>query len=260
MARQRFVSKFYNCSYDSLVHISKAPANRLIPCTIYGEIRKKDVAELKNRFSFQMTFKSAKDKEDFSGTRFHIEGMMPNGNLKSAKEFLKERKMQLQYNKSVYMHFEIPGGYLYSGWKSGRKTKIKPKDLPKSYVYVSNYKKNGYLETAGVVDIAYEPSPFHNHTFKDDFLYISYNKMLPKANPDQWAKLLETCDEYVFGNDIINVLKGIEINNPDNQELQKKITVIKAQMVAQYNAYADQMREDFGREEKHIEDFSELEW
>ncbi|MCB7507885.1 hypothetical protein G7B22_22030 [Blautia sp. MSK.20.9] len=261
MAKRRFASKFYNCSYDSLVPVRKAPADRLIPCTVYGEITKETVAALKDRFAFQMFSESAKDKNgDFPGIRFSVKGTMPNGNLKSAKEFLKEKEMRLRHDKSVYMHFEIPGGYLYSGWKSGRKTKIKPEDLPKSYVRISNYKKNGYMETAGVVDMIYEPGPFHNHTFKDDFLYIAYKERLPEAKQGCWSELLEACDEYVFGNDIINVLKGIETNNPDNQELLDKVQTIKSQMVVQYNAYVDQMRQDFGREEKYIKDFSELEW
>ena len=154
MTKKRFASKFYNCSYDSLVPVSKAPADRLISCTVYGELTKETVAELQDRFAFQMLSESAKDKkEDFSGIRFSVKGTMPNGNLKSVKEFLKEKEMRLRHDKSVYMHFEIPGGYLYSGWKSGRKTKIKPEDLPKSYVRISNYKKNGYMETAGVVDM-----------------------------------------------------------------------------------------------------------
>ena len=116
------------------------------------------------------------------------------------------------------------------------------------------------METAGVVDMIYEPGPFHNHTFKDDFLYIAYKERLPEAKQGCWSELLEACDEYVFGNDIINVLKGIETNNPDNQELLDKVQTIKSQMVVQYNAYVDQMRQDFGREEKYIKDFSELEW
>lgn len=52
MAKRRFASKFYNCSYDSLVPVGKAPADRLIPCTVYGEITKETVAELKDRFAF----------------------------------------------------------------------------------------------------------------------------------------------------------------------------------------------------------------
>ena len=83
---------------------------------------------------------------------------------------------------------------------------------------------------------------------------------MPEAKQGCWSELLEACDEYVFGNDIINILKGIETNNPDNQELLDKVQTIKSQMVVQYNAYVDQMRQDFGREEKYIKDFSELEW
>lgn len=113
MTKKRFASKFYNCSYDSLVPVSKAPADRLISCTVYGEITKETVAELKDRFAFQMLSESAKDKkEDFSGIRFSVKGTMPNGNLKSAKEFLKEKEMRLRHDKSVYMHFESPGGNL----------------------------------------------------------------------------------------------------------------------------------------------------
>ena len=88
MAKRKFASKFYNCSYDSLVPVRKAPADRLIPCTVYGEVTKETVAELKDRFAFQMFSESAKDKnEDFPGIRFSVKGTKKTEILKVQRSF-----------------------------------------------------------------------------------------------------------------------------------------------------------------------------
>ena len=70
--------------------------------------------------------------------------------------------------------------------------------------------------------------------------------------------LYSLCDEYVFGNDILTVVCGIEKNNPDNQLIQDKIRIIKQQLVIQYNAYVNEMNTDLGRNMKYIQDFNEL--
>ena len=222
MAKKKLNNTFYNIDYYSMKHISKLPPDTLIT----GDLL----------YSTEENI----DKFDFPEAEFFDTGQhywvvkFPVRIRKELKEYVKTLGMDLQYDKFVYTHNEIPEGYLYSGWGTGRKTKIKSDDLPESFVYLGNYKKHGYLQTAGVTDIAYKPSPFHNHTFKDDFLYLSYNGEVVLKGV--WEKSIY--DEYVFGNDIVDVIFSIEKFNPD---LKEKTDAIKKRMVEQYNAYCDEM-------------------
>lgn len=172
------------------------------------------------------------------------------------------------YNVGYYRYVRAPGGehqyeynedkngYLFSGWRTGKKTKIKPEDLPPDYIKVTNYKKDGYIKTSNVSDVYYEPSKFHNHTFKDDFLLIAYgDNKLPK---DSFTMNLTICDEYIFGNDIIDVVAGIEKYNPQNEQLQERIKKIKEDMVVQYNLYVDEMEESGFQHSDKIKSFDEL--
>lgn len=145
---------------------------------------------------------------------------------------------------------QLPGGRLYSGWRTGRATNIKAEDLPESYVLCHSYKKRGYLQTAGVTDISYRPSPFHNHTFKDDFLFVKYDGKFdpPEAviTYNDSTYLFDQTGEYIFGNDIVDVVLNIEKYSPDVAE---KLQEIKAAMVTQYNAWIDEMGGMFGLDE-----------
>lgn len=256
MANKRFNSKFYCLQYMAMAPVSKAPDDKFIPCEIYGTITKELVEEWKKNFDFIV--ESINEEEKLKYECYSIKGFIPKMNLKKAKNQMKENGIRLHSSSYVYMCFEIPGNYLYSGWKTGRKTKIKPEDLPESYIRTTNYKKDGYLETAGVVDIEYKESPFHNHTFKDDFLFISYSKKLPELHPGHTDEMFDACDEYIFGNDILNIIEGIEKNNTDNKELQDKIKTIKARMVNQYNAFIDEVGSRLGSGYSYVKDFSEL--
>ena len=54
----------------------------------------------------------------------------------------------------------------------------------------------GFLNTANVTKLTYNPDLHFNHMFKDDFLYISYN------SPSKRRKIFnaeEPYDEYVWG-------------------------------------------------------------
>lgn len=256
MAKRKFNSKFYCQEYTAMAHISKVPDDRWIPCEVYGTITKDMVDTWKKDFGYIL--ESINEEEKLKYECHSIKGFLPKSNIDKAKDYMQANNLTMRYDKYVYMHFQIPGGYLYSGWKTGRKTKIKPEDLPKSYVHLCNYKKHGYLETAGVMDIVYHPSPFHNHTFKDDFLFISYSGELPENKHGYSDELFGLCDEYVFGNDILTVINGIEKNNKGNEKLMEKIQEIKSDMVKQYNAYVDEMGATFGKYQKYINDFSEL--
>ena len=148
----------------------------------------------------------------------------------------------------MFIYRTIPGGYLYSTLRPGAKTKIKPEDLPADYIeiHVSGYAD--YIKTSSVKDIMYVESPFHNHSFKDDYLYVSYNELINRRNMYDIKVCLS-----VRGQDIIPVLLGIEKNSHIDTEI---IQNIKERMVKQYNAYVDESNGIFNLSK--IETFDQL--
>lgn len=132
-----------------------------------------------------------------------------------------------------YVHQELPDGRLYAGWGFRHPTKLTKDDLPPDYIEVTNYKKHGYIRTAGVKGLVYHPSLDHDHSFKDDFLYISYWKPLGHyvGGFDKGSTYAE-CDEYLFGWDCVEFIKAMERWSPSYDTSK-----IRQQMVDQYNAY-----------------------
>lgn len=252
--RKKFNSQFYNIDYYKTTHIKNIPDDKYIMCKMTGTITKDIISNLEKDYAFKYDAQFDDEETDIV---YSVNGWFKKGNIEKAKNMLKEKHICLTYDKYQMMFYEIPGGYLYAGWKSGRKTKILPKDLPESYVYLRNYKKHGYINTAGVCDVQYIPCAFHSHAFKDDFLFISYHKDKKFTENQSFDEMCGTCDEYIFGNDIVNVIAGIE-KHTDNIEMKEKLLRVKARMVEQYNAYVDEMKETFGRENRKINDFQEL--
>ena len=154
-----------------------------------------------------------------------------------------EEKEYWRDHRYWYVAKKLPDGRLYAGWGSRYPTKLTAEDLPPDYIRVRDYKKDGYIRTAGVKSLVYHPSPFHNHAFKDDSLYISYTQDLGEFI-DLWDTdnssdtTFERCDECIWGNDIIDFIFAVEKNSPDVD-----VTDIKRQMVDQYNAYCAEMDE-----------------
>ena len=67
-------------------------------------------------------------------------------------------------------------------------TKITPDDLPEDYIEIhsrSIWYMSGYLKTSGIVDMYYTYCK-ENHLFKDDYIYLSYNKKL-HLETTQWG-------------------------------------------------------------------------
>ena len=90
------------------------------------------------------------------------------------------------------------------------KTKILPSDLPEWFVEGHYYKNHGYLSAKGVKYLMYKPNLLFNHMFKDDLLYISYDKpIIPVTGEDHWPRF-EGFDEYIWGWDIVSFLKAAE--------------------------------------------------
>lgn len=125
----------------------------------------------------------------------------------------KDGKHQLEKNND----------FLYSNGKY--KTKLTKEDMPNYYIESLYYAYNhGFMNASGVKYIVYKSNKFSNHMFKDDFLYISYNKPITENKDKNSFDFYEGYDEYVWGSNIISMLKAIEkYSNYDISEIKKQI-------------------------------------
>lgn len=253
-ANKQFNSRFYQIDYYKYVTVKKLRDNELIQCRIMNQVSYALIKELEEKFGFHVSASEMENIEAITGngcnrTLVHVNGIISKGQLDAAKQCAHEYHCVIRHDRMFMQHINNPEGYLFAGWNTGFRTKIKPEDLPESYVYISNYKKHGYLETAGVVDVLYMPSTFNDHTFKDDFLYISYGEPL-YYDGNKPFDIFVSADEYISGNDIVDVVKGIEKNNQVNADILNKIAEIKHNMVRKYNACDENHRwERFSKKE-----------
>ena len=97
---------------------------------------------------------------------------------------------------------------LFSGH---HKTKIKEEDLPEWYVFGRYYKLWGFLSTKGITDLQYIPNLWINHFLKDDCLLISYGGKIEEHPDSTDFEKYSGVDERVWGNEILDVLKGARI-------------------------------------------------
>ena len=133
-------------------------------------------------------------------------------------------------------------GTLFSGNYS---TKIIPSMLPEWYARGRYYKRWGYLSVKGITDMKYIPNRFTNHFLKDDFLLISYGGTLVEKEAPRGSTLdrYDGVDEFVFGNEILTILKGArEFSNYD-------ITPIIEQIKDKVEMLAEKYPEDFGKDQ-----------
>lgn len=98
----------------------------------------------------------------------------------------------------------------YTLFSGCHKTKIVEEDLPESYVFGRFYKQWGFFSTGGITDMLYIPNLWVNHFLKDDCLLVSYGSKI-ESNPDtnSFEKYIGF-DERVWGNEILDVLKGAQ--------------------------------------------------
>ena len=91
-------------------------------------------------------------------------------------------------------------------------TKITPADLPEDYIKIHSraiWYMSGYLKTSGIVDMYYTYCK-ENHLFKDDYIYLSYNKKL-HLETTQWGFVdVGDYDVCICGNDIISIVLAAE--------------------------------------------------
>lgn len=96
---------------------------------------------------------------------------------------------------------------LFSGH---HKTKIVEQDLPEWYVFGRYYKMWGFLSTKGITDLRYIPNLWINHFLRDDCLLISYGGKIEEHPDSIDFEKYSGVDERVWGNEILDVLKGAE--------------------------------------------------
>ncbi|MCG4658283.1 hypothetical protein L0N06_17730 [Flavonifractor plautii] len=97
---------------------------------------------------------------------------------------------------------------LFSGH---HRTKIVEEDLPEWYVFGRYYKMWGFLSTKGITDLRYIPNMWINHFLKDDCLLISYGGKIEEKPGSSDCDKYSGVDERVWGNEILNVLKGAKV-------------------------------------------------
>lgn len=149
---------------------------------------------------------------------------------------------KMVWRNREHIAIEDENGYLFS---QGRyKTKIRPDDLPEWYVRGYFYKRWGYMSAKGVKYLHYRPNMTFNHMFKDDFLFISYDKPIVPAESDPlWY---QGYDEYVFGGAILSMVRAIDrYSDCDTTEVKKAIEVKRQWFKETYPRwYGVEVRED----------------
>lgn len=149
---------------------------------------------------------------------------------------------KIVYIKGEALRHTNRDGTLFSG---NYPTKIIPSMLPEWYARGRYYKRWGYLSVKGITDLKYIPNRFTNHFLKDDFLLISYGGKLVEKDAPRGCTLdrYDGVDEYVFGNEILTVLKGArEFSNFD-------ISSIIEQIKDKVEMLAEKYPEDFGKDQ-----------
>ena len=125
-----------------------------------------------------------------------------------------KKKLQKLYTLAGRKHERDESGefyikYIYNGFLLANdryKTKMKPEDLPDSFIFISGGGvHHGFLDAAGVIDLKYVPNLWINHLLKDDCLVISYTG---KIGNEEKHYCFENEDQCIYGNSILYFLEG----------------------------------------------------
>lgn len=135
------------------------------------------------------------------------------------------------YTSGKILHLPLryetdPAGYLFS--EARYKTKILETDLPVWYISCYIYHSTGFLAAKGVKYLAYKPNySFANHLYKDDLLFVSFDKPLVPIMTQSNSLWYEGYDHILSGVSILSYIDGVErysglnVSNIRN-ELHKK--------------------------------------
>ena len=85
------------------------------------------------------------------------------------------------------------------------------------------HKRFEYMSTKGITDMVYLPSRFSNHYLKDDCLLISYSGKITAVKSDaRYVDEYEGWDDWVWGNEIVTILRGARKYSGSDIELKWK--------------------------------------
>lgn len=122
--------------------------------------------------------------------------------------YTKERISLSYLNRNT----EEINGYLYS--QGLYRTHILPEDLPEWYVDGFIYKTSGFISAKGVQHLIYKPC-FMNHLFKDDILFISYEKPIISNINSNWPEEYDESLLPIYNNPFMKALnRSITYSSP----------------------------------------------
>ena len=119
----------------------------------------------------------------------------------------------------------VPEGYLLA---QGRyRTKLFPPDLPDWYIHGYMYKHYGFLSAKGVKYMVYKPCFSTNHLYRDDTLFISYDKEIVPVTDDTGFAWYNGHDHNLSGPLIFDFINAAETHSnynvaPIREALEKK--------------------------------------
>ena len=118
------------------------------------------------------------------------------------------------------------------------RTKIYPQDLPDWYVGGYMYKKHGFMSAKGVKHMLYKPNYFTNHLFKDDLLFISYDKEITPVKDESGHTWYDGYEHVLSGPVICEFLKAAaEYSDYDIGAIQSEIEKKKEWYYEQFEAW-----------------------
>ena len=139
---------------------------------------------------------------------------------KKYSNFYTNIKFKRENNNLVKVKDE--NNYLYA--KGIYKTKIVEENLPNYFVKVYFGYKDYYISTKNIKDMLYKPNYFTSHLYKDDFLYVSYDKPILRNKTDSFYINYEI---LIYSSAIVDFIKAVKANNTYDvenieEELNKK--------------------------------------
>ena len=156
------------------------------------------------------------------------------------------------FGKRIRETLDRDDKYLYSA--GIYPTKIEEKDLPEYYCRIhsrSIWYMEGFIKTSDVKYIEYKYID-ENHMFKDDYIYISYNKPI-RTTKNSWGRInFIDYDIHISGNDIIPILFFIEKYSPD-----VKTDHVRRKIKEKFNLFKAHYYDDFKRQFKDDDDIFE---
>ena len=142
---------------------------------------------------------------------------------------------KITYNRKLGLHYEELGdNKLYSNLKYP--TKITPEDLPEWFVKGRYYKNQGFISSKGVVDLVYKPNMWINHMFRDDSLYISYNKPIIEIEEESFGRIRKTYKDYDY---VIDGTYAIEFVSAVKKYSDFDTSAIEKAILDKVNYYVD---------------------